>query len=197
MDVFDLIIILVYNIDMRIIAGKFKGTNLLEFDYDNIRPTIDRVKEGIFNKIQFNIDGANVLDLFAGTGNISLEFLSRGATNVTLCDNNPNSIKLIRQNFKKCRLEPKLIEGDYKKILKNLQGQKFDIIFLDPPYDTDYGEVALNLIEKYGLLNDDGVVIYEHHLGMSYVLPNSFEILDEKKYGTVGVSFIGCRHESN
>ena len=181
---------------MRIIAGKFKGTNLLEFDYDNIRPTIDRVKEGIFNKIQFNIDGSKVLDLFAGTGNISLEFLSRGADSVTLCDNNPNSIKLIIQNFKKCRLSPNLKEGDFKKVLKSLQGQKFDFIFLDPPFDTDYGEAALQLIAKYALLEHDGMIIYEHLLDKSYTIPAVFIKVDERKYGTVMVTYVGYYDEN-
>lgn len=182
---------------MRIIAGKFKGTNLLEFDYDNIRPTIDRVKESIFNKIQFNIDGSNVLDLFAGTGNISLEFLSRGAVNVTLCDNNANSIKLIKQNFKKCRLSPNLKEGDFKKILKSLQGQKFDFIFLDPPFDTDYGEVSLQLIAKYDLLDKDGLIIYEHLIEKTYVVPEDYVKIDERKYGTIMVTYIGYQNENN
>lgn len=178
---------------MRIIAGKFKGTNLLEFDFENIRPTIDRVKEGIFNKIQFNIFGSNVLDLFAGTGNIALEFLSRGAFNVTVCDNNENSIKLIKQNFKKCKTEPDLKEGDYKKTLKLLQGQKFDFIFLDPPFESDFGEVALDLIIKYDLLAEDGLIIYEHLNTKSYNIPDLLAKVDERKYGTVMVTYLEKR----
>ena len=93
---------------MRIVAGTLKGLKLNEFEADNIRPTIDRVREAVFNKIQFQVKGANVLDLFCGTGAVSLEFLSRGAS-VTSVDNNKNSIKLIKQNFAKAKLTPNLI----------------------------------------------------------------------------------------
>ena len=182
---------------MRIIAGKFKGTNLLEFDLDNVRPTIDRVKEGIFNKIQFNIAGSSVLDLFAGTGNISLEFLSRGASHVTVCDNNESSIKLIKQNFKKCKLIPELREGDYKKTLKLLQGKKFDFIFLDPPFESDFGQTSLELVLKYDLLSQDGLIIYEHLLNKKYDIPQGFVKTDERKYGTVMVTYIGYDNEGD
>ena len=105
---------------MRIIAGKLKGLVLNTFDAENIRPTLDRAREGIFNKIQFVISGSNVLDLFGGTGAVSLEFLSRGASNVITCDNNKNSIELINQNFKKAKLTPILKIGDYLDTLNSL-----------------------------------------------------------------------------
>ena len=88
---------------MRIIAGSLRGLVLKTFDADNIRPTLDRAREGIFNKIQFGIRDSYVLDLFGGTGAISLEFISRGASKVLTCDNNTNSINLINQNFKKAK----------------------------------------------------------------------------------------------
>lgn len=181
---------------MRIIAGKYKGLKLNEFEYSNIRPTIDRVRESIFNKLQFNINGANVLDLFGGTGAVSLEFVSRYASNVVTVDNNPNSVKLIRENFAKAKLKPNLMEMDYMTALKKLSkdGRKFDIIFLDPPYATDFGESAINYIFENGLLNPDGIVVFEHSLEKNIENTDKLKIVDERKYGTVQVSFIGCNN---
>lgn len=175
---------------MRIIAGKYRGISLLTFEAGNIRPTVDRVRENIFNKIQFNIPGAKVLDLFGGTGAISLEFLSRGAEKVITCDSNSKSIDLIKKNFAKVKLQPNLRNGDYKVILKGLSGQKFDIIFLDPPYDTDYAEISLAMIDGGNILEEDGIIVYEHIVGKEFALPESLEIFDERKYGTVSVTFI-------
>ena len=175
---------------MRIIAGKYRGITLLSFEAGNIRPTVDRVRENIFNKIQFNIPGARVLDLFGGTGAISLEFLSRGADDVIICDSNSKSIDLIKKNFAKVKLQPNLKSGDYKAVLKALKGDDFDVIFLDPPYDTDYAEISLAMIENNSILKADGIIIYEHLVGKEFVLPATLEIFDERKYGTVSVSFI-------
>lgn len=174
---------------MRIVAGKYRGTSLFTFEADNIRPTVDRVRENIFNKIQFDIVGARVLDLFGGTGAISLEFLSRGAGEVIICDNNPKSIDLIKKNYAKIGVKPNLKRGDYLSTLKSLSG-KFDFIFLDPPYATNYAEKALFMIEELSLLEDDGIIIYEHLQGKEFALPDDFEICDEKKYGTVVVTYI-------
>lgn len=174
---------------MRIVAGKYRGTNLLTFEADNIRPTVDRVRENIFNKIQFDIVGARVLDLFGGTGAISLEFLSRGASEVIICDNNPKSIDLIKKNYAKIGVKPNLKMGDYISTLKSLSG-RFDFIFLDPPYATDYAEKALFMIDELNLLEGDGIIIYEHLQGKEFALPESLDIYDEKKYGTVVVTYI-------
>lgn len=174
---------------MRIIAGRHKGLKLKEFELGNIRPTSDKVRESVFNKLQFNIRDANVLDLFGGTGAISLEFVSRGAK-VTTCDNNIDSIKLIKENFAKAKEVPQIIEGDYKTILKRLQGKSFDIIFLDPPFATDYGLKALELIIKFELLQDDGMVVFEHPSGKTFDTPNGLQIVDCKKYGSISVSYL-------
>ena len=174
---------------MRIIAGKHKGLNLLTFEADNIRPTSDRVREGIFNKLQFIIKDAKVLDLFGGTGAIGLEFISRGALNVVVCDNNNKSIDLIKKNYAKAKEKPNLIVGDYLEVLKSLQGKKFDIIFLDPPFATDFGESAIAKIYEYGLLDDDGIVVFEHSVEKEYN-EEFYKIVDNKKYGTIMVSYL-------
>lgn len=182
---------------MRIIAGKLRGLKLNEFEFDNIRPTIDRVRESIFNKIQFNILNSEVLDLFGGTGAVSLEFLSRGAKSVVTVDNNKNSIKLIKQNFSKAKLTPNLYEMSYKDALSKLKnkGCRFDIVFLDPPFNTDLGDDALNKIVEYDLLNDDAVVIFEHFQNEKHQFPKGLEIEDERKYGTVIVSFLRVKND--
>lgn len=180
---------------MRIVAGKHRGLVLEEFDADNIRPTTDRVRENIFNKIQFDVSGSCVLDLFCGTGAVSLEFLSRGAENVVSVDNNKNSIKLIQRNFNKAKETPNLIEGDFKKALSQLCDDKFDFIFLDPPYHTNYGQDALNIISEMTILNEDSVIIYEHLVETRFECPENLEIYDYKKYGTIAVSFIRKKND--
>ena len=180
---------------MRIVAGKHRGLNLEEFDADNIRPTTDRVRENIFNKIQFDIADSIVLDLFCGTGAVSLEFVSRNAGKVISVDNNQNSVRLIERNFTKAKERPNLIKADYKEALKQVSNYKFDFIFLDPPYHTDYGQVALNLISNMNILQDSAVIIYEHLVETKFTCPDNFEIYDYKKYGTIAVSFIRQKND--
>lgn len=175
---------------MRIVAGKHRGLNLEEFDADNIRPTTDRVRENIFNKIQFDILDSTVLDLFCGTGAVSLEFLSRNASKVISVDNNNNSIKLIERNFAKAKEKPNLIKADYKVALSQLSKEKFDFIFLDPPYHSNFGNDALSIIANSSILAENGIIIYEHLVDTQFDCPRNLEIFDYKKYGTIAVSFI-------
>lgn len=174
---------------MRIIAGTLKGLKLNEFDADNIRPTIDRVREAIFSKIQFRIKDAQILDLFCGTGAVSLEFLSRGG-NVVSVDNNKNSISLIKQNFSKAKQKPNLLECDYKIALDKLKNQQFDIVFLDPPFASDFAENALEIVAKNNMLAQDGIVVWEHPTSKQISYPALFKLIDEKKYGTIAVSYL-------
>ena len=175
---------------MRIVAGKHRGLSLYEFEASNIRPTTDRVRENIFNKIQFGIVGSAVLDLFCGTGAVSLEFISRGAEKVVSVDNNAKSIKLINQNFAKAKIKPTLIKSDYKSGILSQKGTKFDFIFLDPPFDTDFGEDSIKMIEMHDILAEDGLIIFEHLVGKDFQLPSRFEIVDSRKYGTIAVTYI-------
>jgi len=180
---------------MRIIAGKYKGITLEEFQADNIRPTTDRVRENIFNKIQFIVADSNVLDLFCGTGAVSLEFLSRNAKNVISVDNNPNSIKIINKNFSKIKLVPNIINKDFKVALESLKNQKFDIIYLDPPYHSNFGQESLDLVSYYDILSDDGVIVYEHLNDTSFVCPDFLEIIDQRKYGTIKVTYFRRKND--
>ena len=123
---------------MRIISGSAKGTKLYTLEGDATRPTLDRVKEPLFSIIQHYIVGANILDLFAGSGALGLEALSRGADKAILCDYSRKAVNIIKQNIEKTKLTEKteVWNMDYKKALEKLKdnSQKFDIIFLDPPY---------------------------------------------------------------
>lgn len=175
---------------MRIVAGKHRGLQLLTFDADNIRPTTDRVRENIFNKLQFGIPNSKVLDLFCGTGAVSIEFLSRGASKVISVDNNKESITLIKKNFNKAKEQVNLIEKDYLQALNLLKSEKFDYIFLDPPYAPNYGEIALSKIAELDMLDVEGVIVYEHLENKEFVVPACFEVFDFKKYGTIAVSYI-------
>ncbi|MDF2686354.1 MAG: rRNA ((966)-N(2))-methyltransferase RsmD [Clostridia bacterium] len=176
---------------MRIIGGEKRGLKLNELDAEVVcRPTIDRVKEAIFDIIQFEIEG-DALDLFAGTGQLGIEALSRGCEKAVFCDNNEISIKLIKANIKKAKYEGKseLLFCDYKKYLKHTaKPDSFKLIFLDPPYDTEYAVKALELIEERQLLKKNGIVVLE--CGKKEEKPQNIGNLSLKKryfYGQVSV----------
>jgi 16S rRNA (guanine966-N2)-methyltransferase len=122
---------------MRIISGKYKGHPLVEFEAEHIRPTTDRVKETLFNKLMFDIDGARAVDLFAGTGNLGLEALSRGAREVVFVEKHPKSIEILKKNLAKLKVPAsnyKIIHMDVLAYLKAYENEPYDIIFADPPF---------------------------------------------------------------
>lgn len=122
---------------MRIIAGKYKGHQLVAFKADHIRPTTDRVKETLFNQIQFDIADASILDLFCGTGNLGLESLSRDASHCTFVEKNTKSLTITRQNIEKLKVPAgsyKIINMEVISFLKSYKGAPFDIILADPPF---------------------------------------------------------------
>lgn len=177
---------------MRIITGKYKGKKLAQFNYDNIRPTSDNVKEAIFNTLQYNLEGSVFLDLFGGTGNVGFEALSRGAESVYICDNNKNSIALINKNNAMFNNGAIVIMQDYIKALQKFASQNitFDYIFIDPPYKTDLGEITIQQIYNLNLLNPQGIIIFEHHKDKKYELPSFCTLLNSKKYGIKVVEYL-------
>ena len=120
---------------MRVITGSARGRKLSEPKNYDIRPTTDNVKESIFNIIQFDVEGRRVLDLFAGTGQLGIEALSRGAKSAVFVDKSSEAIALVKQNLKACNLEANVVREDSLSYLE--RGGKFDLIFIDPPYDTE------------------------------------------------------------
>ena len=162
---------------MRIIAGKHKGRILSSFKGDAVRPTADRAKEALFNIFKDEIAGSNFLDLFCGSGNVGIEALSRGAV-VTMCDNSKESIALTKKNLALIKEDCRVILCDALDFLRTTS-ERFDFIFIDPPYRDEVGLKALKLVAERGLLTDRGTVIYERD-----------EVVDEQ---IEGLSFISSR----
>lgn len=147
---------------MRVVSGSARGRRLKELQGMETRPTTDKVKESLFNVIQFDIPGRKVLDLFGGTGQLGIEALSRGAAHCTFIDQRRDAVALIRENLKLCRLEEnaKVMQGDSLAFLGSCR-EKFDVIFLDPPYHTDLMDRALELVTKIDILSEHGIIICE------------------------------------
>ena len=182
---------------MRIIAGSMRGTKLFTLEGLNTRPTLDRVKEPLFSIINFKLEDATVLDLFSGSGALGLESISRGAKKAYLCDSSKDAINIIKQNVQKTRVENKvqIVFKNFEKALEEFVNQniKFDVIFLDPPYKTNFAEKATETILKNNLLNKDGIIVIETDTKET-VLQNLKEIdvdvYDQRKYGRVSLLFL-------
>ena len=147
---------------MRIITGSAKGKKLVAPAGLDTRPTTDRVKEGLFSAIHFYLEGANVLDLFAGSGQLGLEALSRGAKKCTFVDNDARAIKAVKTNIANCGFEyaSRVVNISALAFLESAN-EKFDIIFLDPPYESFS---QMNILELAGkVLSEDGMVVCENN----------------------------------
>lgn len=175
---------------MRIITGEYKGRRLHAPVDDKIRPTTDKVKEALFSILTGEIYDSNVLDLFAGTGNLGLEALSRGARHCWFGDNSRESLRLLKENINYCGAAEKstVLAGDFRKVLDRLH-EKMDIILLDPPYGRDMLPPCFEQIEACGVLAEGGVVVAEHR--REEILPEqmgNLEKVKERTYGTVVLS---------
>ena len=185
-------------INMRIISGKARGTKLYTLDGTATRPTLDRVKESLFNIIQNDIEDSTVLDLFSGSGAIGLEFLSRGAKRAVLCDNSKDAIKIIKQNVQKTHFEEKVevYNMEFTKLVERLQNQKFDIIYIDPPYATDFIKISIEKIIEYKLVNENTKIIVEtddETRILNQIEKMDVEITDKRKYGRATIIFLKYR----
>lgn len=181
---------------MRIISGKARGTKLYTLEGLETRPTLDRVKESLFNIIQDEIEDSIVLDLFSGSGAIGLEFVSRGAKYAYLCDNSKYAIEIINKNVEKTHLKERTIvlNKDFKNALQELKDKKFDIIYLDPPYKTEFIKEALEIISKNECVKEDSIIIVEtdekEKIHNQIKEMSLFEIIDERKYGRANLIFL-------
>ncbi len=180
---------------MRIIGGKHRGRKLAEFAGGDIRPTADRVKESLFNILSFKIAGANVLDLFCGSGNLGLECLSRGAERVHFNDASAASIGVLTKNVSALGEQStcKITRCDYLACLTSVN-DRFGLIFIDPPYADDYGEKALKIISARRLLTDGGVAVYERDRAFAGEI-DGLEKYDERKYGKTYITFFRLKSE--
>ena len=177
---------------MRIVAGKFRGTHLADFDLDTTKPTLDRVRVSIGNILQCNFDGAIAVDLFSGSGWFGLEALSRGASKVYCVDSNKQAIKIIRANFTRLNQdESQIVNSDYMDFLHTAKnsGLKFDIVFLDPPYATDYAQKAVDFLIAHHMINDGGVIMRESDSSTSPLIAKDKEI-SSRTYGRPRLEWI-------
>lgn len=177
---------------MRIISGRFKGRTLLTIKDKSVRPTAGRVREAIFSILTSKdaIIGAKVLDLFCGSGALGIEAISRGAKHAVFIEKNAAVAKIARENLAKLGLDFSVYNTDFELALKKLQGQSFDLIFLDPPYFDNLESRCLFLIQKYDILSQNGIIVLEHFAKKDLSdLAKGF-IIDRRDFGRVSVLFL-------
>ncbi len=170
---------------MRIIAGKYRGRVLASFQGDHIRPTPDRVKESLFQILSRKIAGARVLDLFAGSGALGLECLSRGAGEVVFNDSSRESLTVLEKNLRIAEEGTKIFNLDFRTFLSRAEGQ-FDLIFCDPPYKESYLKDVLDTVKTRNLLSADGLVIYESEREETGA--DGWTLSDCRRYGRTNIT---------
>lgn len=181
---------------MRIVAGKFRGKQLNSPTDDSIRPTADRVRESMFNILSSRLgpvfDGLRVLDLFAGTGALGFEALSRGASHVTFVDTGAEARGLIRDHIEAFGAGgiTKLLRRDATELGTPGTFGQFDLVFLDPPYGQGLGERALAGIAAGGWLKPGATIVFEESAGAEVVIPEGFSLGDRREYGAAAVHFL-------
>jgi 16S rRNA (guanine(966)-N(2))-methyltransferase RsmD len=180
---------------MRVIAGTSRGRRLATFAGRNVRPTPDRVREALFSILQSKMGsfaGVRVLDLFAGSGALAIEALSRGAASALLVDKAAESIRIIGENLERCRLADKarVLAGDAWQALQGMSSGTFDLVFIDPPYGLGLAERAVIEAGRLELLSEKGILCVETAAGDP--LPESagrLRSIDRRRYGSVVVNF--------
>ena len=175
---------------MRVVSGTARGCKLQPVPGMNTRPTTDRVKENVFNLIQDHVRGAEVLDLFAGTGQLGIEALSRGARSVVFVDESRAAVQLVRTNLAHCRLQGDVVQGEALGYLRTCG--KFDLIFLDPPYDTGLLDKALANVVQFDILAEGGIIVCESRREKELPqLPQPYYLLTERSYGKIKLTLYG------
>jgi 16S rRNA (guanine966-N2)-methyltransferase len=178
---------------MRIISGEFGSRRIRTPPGSTTRPTLDKTRESLFSILTGRVAGMRVLDLFAGSGALGLEALSRGAAHAVFCDKSRQAAQAIAENIAALHLadRAKLMHMDWAQALRNLARERvsFDLIFLDPPYRMDYAPI-LQCITDYGALTDDGLLIAEHDAKMTLLLPKGLVSSRQKDYRDTRIDFI-------
>jgi 16S rRNA (guanine966-N2)-methyltransferase len=177
---------------MRVIAGRFRGRKLTSFKADHIRPTTDRVKESIFNKLQADVSDSRVLDLFSGTGSLACEAVSRGAAWVDAVEMNKKSIAIIRKNLKLLEIENevRIHAEDVLKYLRHYEGEPYDLILIDPPFTDKLAHSVLVELSSSQVLGSQTIVVIEsssHETVLDFY--EGLERLDERDYGDKKVTY--------
>ncbi len=178
---------------MRIVGGEYKGRTLVEFKGEEVRPTADKVRESLYNILQNRIYGSRFLDLFAGTGAMGIEALSRGAREAVFNDSSKKSLEIVKKNLEKLKVDKpySILNFDARRFLE-INDKPFDIIYIDPPYKSGMGLSALNAVKNS--LAEGGVVVYEEEepfVGEALGL----KIFDSRKYGRVHLTFFKREEE--
>ena len=180
---------------MRVIAGVAKGQNLRTIEGLATRPTMDRIKETLFNIIAFDLPECSFLDLFSGSGGIGIEALSRGAAEAIFVESAAECQAVIEENLRHTKLleKARVIRSDALTALDRLSdaGKRFDIIFMDPPYSSELNTPVLQKIPESGMLKQEGYLITERSAAISLTLPAGMVILREKAYKTTVLTFLG------
>ena len=172
---------------MRVVSGIARGRKLKTPSGNEVRPTADSVKEAVFNILRNDVEGRRVLDLFAGSGQMGIEALSRGAKEAVFVDISRTSLKLVNENLALCGFQAETVKEDALSYLK--KASPFDIIIIDPPYDSDYYEKVLELIKSFDILTDGGIIVVETR--RNRVLPDiqqPYKKLKDYGYGTVKIT---------
>ena len=181
---------------MRIITGTAKGTRLKTLEGDATRPTAERVKEAVFSMLQGDIEGREVLDLFAGSGQMSLEALSRGAKSAVMLDSSPQAIKVINENADRTHLMQQCLirREDYLSYINRNSGKQFDIIFLDPPYNSGFYSIALKNLYAQRMLKSTTLIICES--GTDTIFQNEpdlavlFNVIKQSRYSNTYITIL-------
>ena len=179
---------------MRIIGGLARGRTLVAPPGAKTRPTQDYVRESLFNIIRWDVEEARVLDLFAGTGALALESVSRGAQSAVMIDSDRAACEAIRKNIASVRMEEKcrLVQRDYREALRQLvrEALQFDVVFIDPPYRMENtGEMCAELYDR-GLLAPAFLLVVEHRRGCAPMLDARFDAFDLRSYGDTQITFV-------
>jgi len=175
---------------MRVITGSARGRRLKEIEGLETRPTTDRVKEGLFSALQFDIEGRRALDLFAGTGQLGVEALSRGAASAVFVDRRTDALAAVRENLSLTGLQDRarVVSGDGLEFLRTCR-ERFDLIFLDPPYGAGLLAPALELIQERDLLAPHGSMTAEHPAGTALPpLTPPYSVYRTYRYGKIGLT---------
>ncbi len=184
---------------MRIITGMAKGIRLKTLDGEATRPTTERVKEAVFSMLMGDIEGRKVLDLFSGSGQMALEALSRGALHATLVDKSMQAVKIITENAQKTKLQDRctVVKDEYLSFIKKNRGNKYDIIFIDPPYESNYYQVALHAMSEGNMLKSTSMIICESdtEIILNSDLETKFSVIKQSKYGRIIITIFMPREK--
>ena len=184
---------------MRIISGSARGCTIQAPQGMETRPTQDYVRESLFNILRAQVAEADVLDLFAGSGALGLEAVSRGAQSAVFVDSGRAAIQCVKRNIAALRMEERceVLPCDWRSAVKRLTGRQFDLVFIDPPYRMENtGEMCAEM-DAAGLLTEECLLVVEHRKGKAPVLSERFEAQDTRRYGDTEITFVRRRQEES